>query len=291
LIIAPALEAQVPSKKAPNKIVFSFQKQKDPQSLQRAATELASVLADKIGKPVDVVVPTTYSTAVQGLISGKVHVAYMDSLPYLLATPEVGLDVVAVEKRNGRTDYDSLIVVATNSPAKKLSDLRGRRMAFTSQTSTSGYLVPFSRLVEAKALGSSTELSGFFSEVIFAGGYDKALRAVISGQADAAAFSDYVLEGPKADLYGTAEDRARVRVLDRAPGVPTHLVAVRRDLPPELKKKIGAALLGLSSTHAELLASVYGASELVAPPPDDRHVDRTRRALKETRLEAKAFIK
>jgi phosphonate transport system substrate-binding protein len=128
--------------------------------------------------------------------------------------------------------------------------------------------------------------------VTYSGGYDKALQAVIQGQADAAAFSDYVVEGPKADLYGTAQDRAKIRVLTRTPGVPTHLIVASKSLSPGLRKKIQEALLALAKDDPSLLSSVYGAAELVAPPKKpENHVARTVQALKDTGLDAKVLVK
>jgi phosphonate transport system substrate-binding protein len=259
---------------------------------QAAADKLAVRLSEKTGKKIEVLIPTTYATAVQGLISKKVHVAYMDSLPSLIAAKETQIEILAVEKRNEKTHYDSLIVVPLDSPAKTLRDLKGKRFAFTSQTSTSGYLFPYSRLVQDKLVSRGGAVDGFLGAVTYAGGYDKALRAVIQGQADAAAFSDYVLEGPKADLYGTAQDRAKVRVLTRTEGVPTHLIAASKDLSPALRNKIKEALLGLAKEDSDLLSSVYGAPELVAPPTNaESHVARTVQALKDTGLDAKVFVK
>lgn len=275
----------------PEKIIFSFQKQKSPEQLQLASDKMARFLTKEIGIPVEVLIPTSYSASVQGLISNKVHVAYMDSLPYILAKRETGVEIIAVEKRNGRTDYDSLFVVAKDSPIKNLNDLKQKKMAFTSQTSTSGYLMPFSRLVADKQLSKPEELGKFFSQILYAGGYDKALQSVIRGQTDVAAFSDYVLEGKKADLYGTAEDRSKVRILARTPGVPTHLIAVKSDLSDELKKKIQAALMKVAKSDPELLSSVYGAAELVTLSNPESHVERTRQALVSTNLSVKEFVK
>lgn len=277
--------------KDPSKIVFSFQKQKAPEQLKSASDKMATALSQEIGIPVEVLIPTTYSTAVQGLISNKVHVAYMDSLPYVLAKKETGVEIIAVEKRNGRTDYDSLIVVRKDSPIKSLSDLKSKKMAFTSQTSTSGYLMPFSRFVGDKLLSRPEDLNSYFAEILYAGGYDKALQAVIRGQTDAAAFSDYVIEGKKADLYGTSDDRSKVRVLARTSGVPTHLIAVKSDLSPALKSKIQSALMKIAKNDAELLSSVYGAAELVIPEKPEAHIARTQKALHDTNLSVREFVK
>jgi len=273
----------------PETIVFSFQKQKNPEDLKAATQTVSEYLSKKISKKVEVLVPTSYGATVQGLISNKVHIAYLDSLPYILASAETPLEILAIEKRNGRSDYDSLMVVAKDSPIKSIKDLKGKRIAFSSQTSTSGFLFPFYRLVEEKQVKNQVELNKYFSQVLFAGGYDKALLAVANGQVDVAAFSDYALEGPKADLYGTNEIRSKIKVLARTPGVPTHLIACSKTLSPELIKKIQSALLDLAKEKPELLASVYGAAELTLPTKT--HVDKTKEALKMTGLEVKTFVK
>ena len=275
----------------PEVLTFSFQKQKDPAALKASANKMAEVLTKELGKKVEILVPTSYSAAVQALISKKAHVAYMDSLPYILAKKETPVEILAVERRNGRTEYDSLFIVKKDSPLQSLADLKQRRMAFTSQTSTSGYLIPFARLIADKQIKDGKELEGFFTSILYAGGYDKALQAVLKGSSDVGAVSDYVIEGPKADLYGTPADRDQVRVLARTPGVPTHLVAVRSDLSSGLKKKIQNALLKISRENAEALASVYGAAELVVPKNPEAHVNATMKALKDTGLDVKHFVK
>lgn len=275
----------------PETIIFSFQKQKNPADLKVSADAVATYLSTEIGKKVEVLIPTTYSSTVQAFISNKLHVGYMDSLPYILAKKESDLEIIAVEKRNGKTDYESLIVVKKDSPIKSLKDLKGKKMAFTSQTSTSGYLMPFSRLVSDKILAKPEDLKSFFTDSLYAGGYDKALQAVVQGQTDAAAFSDYVIEGKKADLYGNQNQRDQIRVLARTSGVPTHLVAVSSKLSIDLKQKIQTALLKMSKEKPELLSSVYGAAELIVPAKPEDHVKRTRQALIDTGLDVKTFVK
>ena len=133
------------------------------------------------------------------------------------------------------------------------------------------------------------DLNQFFSEVIYAGGYDKAMLALFNKQTDAAALSDYAIEGPKADLYGTDLIRKDLRILTKISGVPTHLIAVSKKLPENLRQKIQKAIFVLAKENPELLSSVYGAAELVKPAKN--HVQKTQEALKLTGLEPKAFVK
>lgn len=283
--------AQSKEMSQPKKIIFSFQKQKNPLELQSTSEKVAAELSKTIGLPIDVVVPSSYGTTAQGLISGTVHVAYMDSLPYILASREADLEIIAVERRQGKTNYDSLVLVAKDSPIQSLEDLKGKRIAFASQTSTSGFLFPFFRMLKDKNIKSSKELTSHFSQIIYAGGYDKALSALASGQVDAAAMSDYAFEGSKADLYGTFEQRAKLRVLTRTPGVPTHLIAISKKLNAKTRAKIQDAILALVKSDTELVSSVYGAAELVKPDAKVSHVQATLDALKFTELTPQHFVK
>ncbi|MFN3698242.1 MAG: phosphate/phosphite/phosphonate ABC transporter substrate-binding protein [Pseudobdellovibrio sp.] len=272
-----------------SEIVFSFQKQKNPEDLKKATEKISEQLTKELGQTVNVLIPTSYGATAQGLISKKIQVAYMDSLPFILASKEADLEVILVEKRQGKTWYNSVFVVAKDSKIKSLKDLKGQRIAFSSQTSTSGYLFPFKRLLDDKLIAKPEDIKSFFSQVIYAGGYDKALMAVVNGQADVAAVSDYAIEGAKADLYLNAEQRSHLKVLDRTQGVPTHLIAVSKSLDPVMRKKIQKALLDLSTNNPELLSSVYGAAEF--SPGTKNHTEKTLQALKRTDLSVQEFVK
>lgn len=195
---------------------------------------------------------------------------------------EAPVRLIVAEERDGRTDYDSIIVVAKDSPIKTLADLKGKRMVFTSPTSTSGYVFAYGRLIADGLLKPGQDPKEFFSNVTFGGGYDRALLAVANGQADACAVSDYTMEGAKADVYLKKEDRDKLRVLTETPGVPTHAIMIRSDLPKDFQEKMQNALVSLSADHPELLADVYGASKLVKT--DDSHVKAAAKAIEDTKL-------
>lgn len=274
---------------APDKLVFLFQKQKDPREVEDHARRVAELLTDRIGVPVDVVVPASYGASVQALVSGRAHVAYVSALPYLLAKEEAPVRLILAEVRGGTTSYSSIFVVKADAKIESLAGLKGAHMLFTSPTSTSGYVMPYSRLVGDGLLEPKQDPAAFFGKTSFAGGYDRALRGVLNGQADVCAVSDYTMEGPKADVYLTAEERAGLRILDRTPGVPTHGICVRADLPEPLQEKIRDALLDLSRSEADLLADVYGAAEFQAVDGDE-HVQSAITALERTGLGLKGLV-
>lgn len=273
----------------PEKIVFVFQKQKNPQDVKASADKVAKFLQEKTGVEVEVLVPSSYGASVQAVVSNKAHIAYVSALPYLLAKAEAPVELIVAEERDGRTDYDSIFVVAKDSPIQSLADLKGKRMVFTSPTSTSGYVFAYARLIQEGLLEPGEDPKKFFGNVSFGGGYDRALLAVANGQADVCAVSDYTMEGPKADVYLKKEDRDKLRVLSETPGVPTHGIMIRSDLPQEFQDRMQSALLELSSSHPDLLADVYGASKLVKT--DDSHVAAAAKAIEDTRLKVQDVAK
>jgi phosphonate transport system substrate-binding protein len=266
---------------ARDELVFIFQKQKDPTQLKASADKLASLMTGELKREVRVVIPTDYSASVQALVSGQADVAYVSALPFLLARRDGGAKLLLAEQRvdaagKPRTDYDSIFVVRADSPLKSFDDLKRdaktQRFAFTSPTSTSGYVFPYRRMIAAGMLKPKQDPRAAFKSVAFGGSYTQALRELLEGRADVAAVSDYTMEGPRADVYLPAADRAKLRVLARTPGVPTHLVAVRKGLDAKTQAAVRAALLSVAQREPNLLADVYGASTFV-DVDEKRHVD------------------
>lgn len=271
----------------PDSIRFVFQKQKDPVALKASADALKAEMETAMGVKLDVQIPTSYAASVQALVSGQADVAYLSSLPYLLADAEKPLEILVVELREGKPLYDSLFVVPVESELKSLDRLAGSRIAFTSPTSASGYVFPYGHLREKGLVKNDPK--DLFGEVLFAGGYDLALQAVLRGQADVATVSAYAFEGPSADKYLSAEERKKLRVLARVPGVPTHLIAARADLDPALKTKLRQTILKLSQEKPDLFSDVYGAAAFQAAS-DETHVDAARTAVEEAGLELKSLV-
>jgi len=256
----------------PAELVFIFQKQTDPDKIQATANAVAQHLARKLGMPVRVQVPGDYSASVQALVSRKADVAYVSAMPFLLARRDGGATLLLAEQRTDpagrpRTEYDSILVVRNDSPLRSIEDLKAsaaqQRMVFTSATSTSGYIMAYFRFVKEGMLKPGDDPRRTFRSVAFGGGYTQALEQVLAGRGDIAAVSDYTMEGPRANVYLNEEQRSKLRILARTPGVPTHLICARAGLSDGLKSRVRTALLELSREHPQLLADVYGASAFV----------------------------
>ncbi|MDW8343958.1 MAG: phosphate/phosphite/phosphonate ABC transporter substrate-binding protein [Verrucomicrobiae bacterium] len=261
-------------------LVFAFQPQENPERLQLNARQLTDYLAGTLGQPVKVYIPTDYAAVVEALRAGHAHVAYLSAWPYLLAHQLAGVEIIAAEERAGKTSYVSQWYTRRDTGIRSLSEARGRAAAFTSPSSTSGYLFPLAKLVDEGLVPPRGDPAQFFRSVVFAGGYEQALKALMRGQVDVAAASDYAPA-----RYLTDEEQAQLVVLSQQGPVPTHCLAVKTNLPAETRARIRDALLRLNDPeHAALLKSVYGAEKLV-PVGHAEHTGPLARALELTGLD------
>ena len=168
---------------------------------------------------------------------------------------------------SGGKSYKSVFVVPENSPLKPLADpqktleqLRGKRMAFTSRSSGSGFIFPVSELVGLKFVDGPDRLEQFFGKVTYGDGYSSALQALLREQADVAVVSEYALLPP----WITEEEGKKLRVLYAVPNVPAHGISIDDNVPADLREKLINAFLKLNEPeNNQLFRSLYNSTQLV----------------------------
>lgn len=248
-----------------NELTFAFQPQENPDGLQLDVERFGDFIEEHTDYEVDVKLPTNYSAVVEALRGDHADVAYFSGLPYMMAHEKAGAELLVAEERDGNPHYYSQWYTLEEHDVDALSDLEDRPVSFTSHTSTSGYLFPLAEAIDQGLIEEGGNPEDFFGEVLFAGGYEQSLRALINGQVEAAAASDYALQ-----LYLSEQERQDIHVITEQGPVPTHGLAIRGALPDEVKDDVRQALLKLNDDeYSELLESVYGAEKLVEQDHDD----------------------
>lgn len=287
LLAASLISVSAIKAESNGQLVVVFQKQRDPAQMKAAAEKTGKVIEEILHKPVAVQVPSDYSASVQALVSKRADVAYMDSLSFLLAKRDGGAAILLGEERldasgKARTEYDSVFVAAKGSKLNSFDDLassaKDLRIAFTSRTSTSGYLFPYLRFVREGVLKPKQSPEEAFKSVVYAGSYDLAVKQVLTGRADVAAVSFYSVEGSAAEKYLSKEDLSKIKIIARTSGVPTHVIAVRGGMPENEQLELKRTFLELSHSHPELLDDVYGTSHFVEVDPQ-KHALATQQAV------------
>jgi phosphonate transport system substrate-binding protein len=252
-----------------NELVVVFPSRSDSTDLQNKANAVAAFLSKQLGVPVKAQIGDD-TAAVEALRANRADIAFLSSRPALKAEQLANARLYLAEVRptySGKYTYNSVFVVPKNSPLKTqstakatLSQLRGKKMAFTSPTSGSGFIFPTGELVKQGLVQNRDRLNNFFGQVAYGGNYSKALQAVLRGQADVAAVSEYALNPP----YITEAEKNQLRVLHKISGVPAHGVAIDDDVPTATREKIISAMLLLNQPeNNQLLRNLYNSTELV----------------------------
>lgn len=201
---------------------------------------------------VTIVPPTSYSSVVEGLLSGRIDVAKLGPAGYASVSASKAniLPFATVEKRAGYFQmagqyYQSLLVTLGSSPYVSIAALRGTRLGLTDPGSTSGNLIPRKKFAPSN-LGVSLEQ--YFSTVSFTGGHGKSISALLNGEIDAAFLASSQLEEALAAGVFTLP---QIRIVWRSDPLPFDPFVFRGDLCADLRAKISEAFLG-AEAQAEL---------------------------------------
>ncbi len=271
-------------------IVIVFASRRDATDLEAKAEAVSKILSQQIGVPVKAVIASE-AAAVEALRANRADVAFLGSRAAIQAEKTTGAKLYLAEVRSdysGGHTYKSVLVVRKDSPLKTLGSekqtlgqLKGKKMAFASRTSGSGFIIPTSEFVGQGFVADPDRYNQFFSQVIYGDGYSSALQAVLKGQADVAAVSEYALNSP----WITPEEVKKLRVLWSIPGVPAHGIAIDNDVPAPLRAKIIAAFLTLNEPkNNTLFRSLYNSTKLVKVD-HDTHIAPMKKALTRAKLE------
>ncbi|OUL35409.1 hypothetical protein BV372_11155 [Nostoc sp. T09] len=159
---------------------------------------LADYLSQALKRPFKFQITKDYDQAVEALIQGKAELAYLGPSSYIAAhlrDPKIEPLVSPINRDTKRPWYTSVIITSKTSGIKTLQDLKGKRFAFVTKLSTSGYVVPMAKLQE---FGINPNKD--FSLVVFSGSHDKSKQALAKGEVDAIAddrrsYTEQVKEG------------------------------------------------------------------------------------------------
>jgi len=201
---------------------------------------LADYLTEQTGIPVKLDIENSYKEIIEGLASGNIDMANTGGFVYLKAHEEQGVIplVKPISISTGEAFYKSYIIVRKDSGITHISQLKGKKFAFTDRESTSGYLVPVSMLFEAGA-----ESLNFFSECIFAGDHDSAFLAVYNGYVEGAGISNFAF------IKGKDERLKDIEVIKESDPIPTGPIVIRSDMNKEDAEKLKEAFLKIGRTE------------------------------------------
>ncbi len=189
-----------------------------PKGTLESYQPLLDYLEEQTGRPVELVQRRTYAETNDLIRRGDVELAFVCTSAYVAGHDSFGMELLVAPVVQGEIVYYSELIVAADSPAKSIADLRGGVFAFTDPMSFTGRVYP-AYLVQQ--LGETPEL--FFARTFYTYSHDDAIRAVAQGLADGAAVDSLVLQ---LALDRNPGLRERIKIIDRSPpfGIPPVVV-------------------------------------------------------------------
>jgi phosphonate transport system substrate-binding protein len=216
--------------KNPTTLNFTYTPVEDPTVYQYAFRPFTDYLGRCTGRRVIYSPVQSNAAEIEAMRSGRLQIAGFSTGPTGFAVNLAG--AVPFAAKGNATElqgYHLIAVVKTSSPYRKLSDLRGKRVAHTSPSSNSGNLAP-RVLFPSEGLKPDEDYRPLMS-----GGHDKSALGVASG--------DYDMAPVASDVFYRMVERGTVRgsdfrVIYKSPLFPTSSFAHAHDLRPDLAKTI-----------------------------------------------------
>ncbi|MCL2939179.1 MAG: phosphate/phosphite/phosphonate ABC transporter substrate-binding protein [Trichodesmium sp. St16_bin2-tuft] len=150
---------------------------------QEKLQPLAKYLGTHLKHPVNFQITKNYAEAVDLIVKEEVDMAYLAALTYIKArerNPNIKPLVIPINRISGRPWYTSVIIADTTKNIKTIEDLKGKRFAFVSPSSTSGFLIPMNGLQTA-----GIDPTRDFSKIRYSGSHDQATQDLVDGVVDA----------------------------------------------------------------------------------------------------------
>ncbi len=274
LSVLGPLPAQAQSR--PDHMTIGLLPGESAPTVMRLNEPLRAYLEKRLGVKVELVVGANYAATGEALRFGRLDVAYLGPVTYILRSRSAKLEPFARPSHAsvGPT-FKAVIIVPADSAAKSLGDLKGQDIAFGDPASTSGTWVPRYQLLNAGLVSGRD----YVPRVL--GAHDAVALAVASHRVGAGGLSKPIFER----LVDEGRiDGGKVKILAESPDIPEYMWTFRDGIDPAFKEEIRKAFLDMNDAEA---LKVFRAETFV--PADDADVDPVRKwidAIRASNLEA-----
>lgn len=221
---------------------------------------------EAIGVPVKLFTPADYDGVIQGLVGGSLDMAWLGASAYAkayLTDPEAVEPVLVKTNLDGSFTYFSIGFARKDSGVTGLADMKGKKFGFGDPNSTSGYLIPSIEI--PKETGATMDNGVYFGEVVFTGGHEQTIVAVVNKDVDAGVtWADG--QGEWEDGYNSgalrkAVDSGIVDMNDiveiwRSKPIPEGPIVLRKALPVDVKTKMTELVGGMYEKDKDCTYSI-----------------------------------
>ncbi len=206
-----------------NHVVFAISPMASPVSTLSNYGDFIKYLSEKNGIKIIIKQRRKYYEINSLLKSGEAQFAITCTGAYLSGRKEFGLEVLVVPVIDGKTTYNSYIIVNKEGGIENFSQLQGKVFAFTDPLSLSGRLYPVYFLHEQ---GITPE--DFFRKTFYTSSHEKSIESVAYGFANGAAVDSLIFEDMKR-IGITPIDKVKIIKISQPYGIPPIVVSPTTD--------------------------------------------------------------
>ena len=232
------LVADVPSDPAelvdPDTLIFAYTPVEDPAVYAEVWAGFLEHLAEATGKEVQFFPVQSNAAQLEAMRAGRLHIAGFNTGSNPIAVACAGFRPFAMmAAADGSFGYEMEIITHPESGIDSVEDLKGKTLAFTAETSNSGFKAPSALLKSEFGM-----VAGEDFEAAFSGKHDNSILGVANRDYDAAAIANSV----KARMIerGVVEED-ELKVLYTSQTFPTTGYGVVHNLDPALQDEIEEA--------------------------------------------------
>ncbi|KVK54205.1 phosphonate ABC transporter substrate-binding protein [Agrobacterium deltaense] len=242
--------ADIPTEKDklvdPATLVFAYTPVEDPAVYADVWKGFLDHLAEKTGKKVQFFPVQENAAQIEAMRAGRLHVSGFNTGSNPIAVACAGFRPFAMmASKDGAFGYEMEIITYPGSGIEKIEDLKGKKLAFTAETSNSGFKAPSALLKAEYKLVAGTDF-----EPVFSGKHDNSILGVANKDYPAAAIANSVM---KRMVARDVVKKDQLVSIYKSQTFPTTGYGVAHNLTPELQEKIKDAFFSYNWEGSALL--------------------------------------
>lgn len=244
----------------PDTLIFAYTPVEDPAVYADVWAGFLDHMKQVTGKDVQFFPVQSNAAQIEAMRAGRLHVAGFNTGSNPIAVACAGFRPFAMmASKDGLFGYEMEIITYPDSGIEKVEDIKGKQLAFTTETSNSGYKAPSAILKSEFQMEAGKDF-----EPVFSGKHDNSILGVANKDYPAASIANSVKT--RMIARDVVKDDQLV-VIYKSETFPTTGYGLAYNLKPELQEKIKEAFFSFDWEGSKLLAE-FETSE----PPQEKFI-------------------
>ncbi|MEX0922162.1 MAG: phosphate/phosphite/phosphonate ABC transporter substrate-binding protein [Rhodovibrionaceae bacterium] len=230
----------------PDTLIFAYTPVEDPAVYAEVWSGFLEHLSEVTGKKVQFFPVQSNAAQLEAMRAGRLHIAGFNTGSNPIAVACAGFRPFTImASADGSFGYEMEIITYPGSGIEKVEDVKGQKLAFTSETSNSGFKAPSAILKADYGM-----LPGEDFEPVFSGKHDNSILGIANKDYPAAAIANSVLARM---LLRDVVTEDQIVSIYKSQTFPTTGYGTVYNLTPELQEKIQEAFFSFEWEGSKLI--------------------------------------